>query len=273
MIYNFHNIYHLGDNIFNMIFFKIIKNYIINNNIIINYYCQPNYIHQVSEFNDTKNVIIKEISKKPHNSIELWIENKDLGYTFTSVRENNLTKNIEYVKYNDFYANFFNVVLHRFMKIPIFIKNYYYSDKDLKNRYINLNTLYNKKYNKIQILILNSEPLSNQFNYNKSEWDKHILYLNNKYKVVTTTKVNGVCCTMDNKLTIKDIAAISIKADIIIAINSGVVPGLLNKYTLNYVKQVYIFDNRSTYSYKKFSSKNNIKDITCSEIKHYINSK
>ena len=95
--------------------------------------------------------------------------------------------------------------------------------------------------------------------------------MNQNYKVVTTTKVDGVCCTMDDHLTIKDIASISIKARIIIAINSGVVPGLLNKYTLNNVNKVYIFDNRCEYSYPKFTNKNNINDITCSEINQYIN--
>jgi hypothetical protein len=71
MIYNFHNIYHLGDNIFNMIFFKIIKDYIIDNNITIHYYCQPNYINQVSEFNDIKNVIIKEVLRLIKNA-HIW---------------------------------------------------------------------------------------------------------------------------------------------------------------------------------------------------------
>ena len=36
-IYHLHNIYHLGDNVFNFILFYIIKDYIENNNITIFY--------------------------------------------------------------------------------------------------------------------------------------------------------------------------------------------------------------------------------------------
>jgi hypothetical protein len=254
-----------------MIFFKIIKSYIIDKKITINYFCQQTYIRQVSEFNDIKNINIKDINKKPPNSIELWIENSALGGSFTEYLSKCRDKNIQRVDYNHFYKHFCNAVLQRIMKIPIVIKKYYYKDNDLKTRYINLNTRYNNIYNKIQILILNSKPLSDQFKYNKAEWDNYILHLNKNYNIVTTTKVEGVCCTMDNNLTVKDIAAISIKASIIIAINSGVVPGLLNKYTLNYVNQVYIFDDRCTFSYPKFTQKNHIKDITRSEINRHIN--
>ena len=129
----------------------------------------------------------------------------------------------------------------------------------------------NEKYKNIDILVLNSQPLSEQYNYNKTEWDNYIILLNTKYKIATTTKVNeNVLCTMDDNLTIKDVAAISTHAKIIIAVNSGVVPGLLNKYTLNNVNHVYIFDDRCKFSYKKFENCDSIKEITVSNINKYI---
>ena len=145
---------------------------------------------------------------------------------------------------------------------------------DLYESNIKINDIYldtfNNKYRKIDILILNSQPMSGQFNYNKAEWDEHIRELNHKYKVMTTTKVDGIPCTMDDNLTIKDIAAVSTRVKIIIAVNSGVVPGLLNKYTLNNVKHVYIFDDRCKFSYKKFENCDSIKEITVSNINKYI---
>ena len=267
--YYFHNLYHLGDNVFNIIFFKIIKSYIEEKNIIIYYYCQPEYIKQVSEFNDIPNIKIEHIQNKPLNSTELWIDKEMRGLSWTKIYNTNCQLGMKRSFYDRFFASFFNNVMKN-MKIPIQIKTFYYKDSDLKHRYFSINKRFDNKYRKIDILILNSQPMSGQFNYNKSEWDEHIKLLNHTYKVITTTKVDGIACTMDDHLSIKDIAAISCRVKIIIAVNSGVVPGLLNKYTLNNVKHVYIFDDRCKFSYKKFENKDSIKEITASDIDQYM---
>jgi hypothetical protein len=75
---------------------------------------------------------------------------------------------------------------------------------------------------------------------------------------------------MDDNLTIKDIASLSTKAKVIIAVNSGVVPGLFNIYTLTNVKHVYIFDDRIFYSYPNFEKKENITYISVDELNKYI---
>ena len=267
--YYFHNFYHLGDNVFNMIFFKIIKAYIEENNIIIHYYCQPEYIKQASEFNDIPNVKIEHIQNKPSNSMELWIDKEIRGFSWTKIYNQNCQLGMNRSFYDRFFSSFFNNVMD-VMKIKIKIKTFYYKDSNLKDRYISINKRFDNKYRKIDILILNSQPMSGQFNYNKSEWDEHIKLLNRNYKVMTTTKVDGIACTMDDHLSVKDIASISTRVKIIIAVNSGVVPGLLNKYTLNNIKHAYIFDDRCKFSYKKFENKDSIKEITVSDIKKYI---
>jgi hypothetical protein len=94
--------------------------------------------------------------------------------------------------------------------------------------------------------------------------------MNRHFKIITTTKVENIKCTMDDKLTIKDIAAISTKTKVIIAVNSGVVPGCLNKYTLKNIKHAYIFDDRVYFSYPNFENRNNIEEITLSELKKII---
>jgi hypothetical protein len=267
--YYFHNLYHLGDNVFNIIFFKIIKSYIEKNNIIIHYYCQPEYINQVSEFNDSPNVIIEPIQNKPTHSLELWIDREMKGLSWTNTYNKNCQSGLKRSFYDSFFVSFFNNVLE-IIKINLTIKTFYYKDSNLKHRYVAVNKQFNNKYRKLDILILNSQPMSGQFKYNKLEWDEHIRYLHNAYKVMTTTKVDGVPCTMDDNLTIKDIAAISARVKIIIAVNSGVVPGLLNKYTLNNVKHVYIFDDRCKFSYKKFENLDSIKEISVANINKYI---
>jgi len=93
---------------------------------------------------------------------------------------------------------------------------------------------------------------------------------NHKYNLVTTTKVEGIHCTSNDNLTVKDIAALSTKVKVIIAVNSGVVPGLLNEYTLSNVKQVYTFDDRCFYSFPKFQVKEDIREISINELDNYI---
>ena len=266
MIYYFHNEYHLGDNVFNLIFFNNIRNYIKKLNIYIYYYCQPEYMDQLIEFVSNNNVVLFPINNKPENSLQLWIENTQLKYTFSSVKDNSEDKR---VCYNVFYKNFFNIILTK-LKINFMFTQYYYTDADLLTKY----NILNEKYKNIDILILNSQPFSEQYDYNKNEWDNYICELNKKYNVVTTTKVNNdIKCTMDDNLTIKTIAAISTKVPVIIAVNSGVVPGLLNIYTLTNVKQFFTFDSRCYYSYPNFVSKNKITEITFDILNNFINEK
>ena len=113
--------------------------------------------------------------------------------------------------------------------------------------------------------------MSGQFNYDENKWENAIQFLNSKYKIITTTKIKNINCTMDDNLSVKDIAAISTKVKVIIAVNSGVVPGLLNEYTLMNVKKFYIFDNRTYYSYPNFENKKKLSDISLDELDLYIN--
>ena len=267
--YNFHNIYHLGDNVFNMIFFKILESYLTENKIIIYYFCQPEYISQIKDFNSNPHVVIDSILNKPNNSVEIWIDKPMLGLSWTKIYNHNRRRGIKRTNYNKFFSAFFNNIM-KMMSIPRTINLFYYKDRNLIERYLFFSKHYNKKYSNIDLLILNSEPKSGQYHYNKSDWDSYIKDMNSHFKVICTTKVDGVNCTSDDNLTIKDISAISIKAKVIIAINSGVVPGLLNKYTLNNVRRVFIFDNRCKYSYKNFENKDQVSEITIHELKKYI---
>lgn len=261
-IYHLHNNKGLGDNVFNMILFSIIKDYFINHNIIIYYYTRNTYIEQLQDFlyND-KNVHLRSFNLKPKRSIELWINTELYEYTHV-VWSKSKSKQLFY---NIFYKNFFNVVLKK-LKFNIKINKLVYYDEDLLNRH----NYIPDKYKNFDILILNSTPFSGQYNYNKDDWDSYITLLNKKFKILTTTKVDNVLCTYDDKLPIKDIASLSTKAKIVIAINSGVFPGLLNYYTLTNVKHFYIFDKRCLYSYPNFENKHNITDISFEELEHYL---
>ena len=256
--YHIHNSYHLGDSVFNFILFYQIKNYIEQNNIKIFYYAKKEYLPQLKEFICSPNIILSFLELKPPTSIELWINNEFFEYRHD--------KQIMPICYNSYYKIFFNNILKKFY-IPLKIDRFVYEDCDLITRF----DIIPDKYKNFDILIINSKPLSGQYKYDKSKWDKYIVNLNNNnFKILTTTKVGDLLCTIDDNLSIKDIASLSTMAKVIIAVNSGVLPGLLNFYTLTTVRHFYIFDSRCYYSYPNFENKNEITDISIDELKNLI---
>ena len=253
-VYYLHNSYGLGDSIFNFIFFNLIQKYIEYNDIKIFYYAKKNYLLQLKEFICSKNIFLASLEHKPDISIEVWIDNPLFGNTFATQKQP--------VNYNHYYKIFFTNVLNK-LNMKFSINKLFYTDTNLIDRYNNISN----KYKEIDILVVNSQPYSGQYKYNKTQWDTYISLLSNSFKIATTTKINNLLCTFDDNLTIKDIASISTNVKVIIAINSGVLPGLLNDLTLKNVKKFYIFDNRCYYSYPNFENKKLITDISIAELK------
>jgi hypothetical protein len=240
-----------------------IKQYFEDNNKTIYYYMRNEHIEQMIDFIPIKGMLIFDISNAPSNSIELWDCN-DYIFEPNGIK-NNYSKMYSGLSQNKYYLNYFNIKLKN-LNIPVSIKRFCYEDEDLFYRYKKLD----KKYKNIDILIINSEPLSGQYVYNINNWNKGIQILNQKYKIVTTKKVNeNVLCTRDDNLKIKDIASISTKVKVVIAINTGPLIVLLNKFTLMSVKKFYIFDNRVYLDYPNFEMKRKLKDISLKELDDY----
>ena len=263
-IIHFHGNHHLGDTLISFIVLYNTKQFFENNNTTVYFYMRSENIDQMNDFKPIKGMQIFDISKKPPESIELWDCN-DYILEPNGIKNNN-SKMYSGLSQNLYYLNYFNIKLKE-LKIPITINNFYYEDEDLFYRYENLP----EKYKNIDILIINSEPRSNQYNYKEKNWNMGITFLNEKYKILTTKKVNeNILCTMDDKLKIKDIGAISTKVKVVIAINTGPMIALWNKTTLMNVKKFYIFDDRIYYSYPNFEMKKYLRDISLNELYNYI---
>ena len=249
-----YNIFHLGDNVFNIIALNKLKEYLKNENIYINYYLNIQYIYQIQEFIKSPNIILNDLKNKPKNQgFHMWIGNESFYYNIFSEKND---------YYNEFYINYHNACLNH-LKIPVEIKNITYEDETLLKIYDNLPLMYKN----IDILILNSFPLSGQFDYNFNEWKNLcLLFLKNNINIVTSEKINNIKCTRDKKLTIKSIAAISINVKIVIAINSGLLPGLFNDLTLLNTLRFYVFDKKFKYSLEKFVNLTNLNFLPINEI-------
>ena len=220
--------HHLGDNIINFIFFYKIKDYIESNNIIIHYYCGNQYHKNLNDFNCSKNIKIFDFENKGH---VLW--------------QAGVAKHLRYIE--DRLCEMFNIFL-RANDIPISVNSFEYEDPDLFIRCEELD----KKYKKIDILIINSKPLSGQYNYNKNDWDNFILRLSEKYILATTESVNQNVISLET-VSVKNIAAIALNVKKIIAINTGPSIPLYNKNILDNIEDLYLFGGCNCFKTRKIT--------------------
>ena len=220
------NAYHMGDQIINFIYFHQIKDYLEQNDIFIKYYCLDQYHKNLHDFNPTKNISIHSL-QEPYGKkyYELW-----QGGRIQRIIPRELSH-----CYNDVLCFMFNVFLKDF-NMNITVNTFEYEYPKILEWYQAIDN----KYKNTDILIINSHPRSGQYNYNKNSWDRQIIELSKKYKILTTEKVNNDILSLDS-LDLKDICAISTNVKYIIAINTGPLIPLFNKYTLDNVKQLFIF--------------------------------
>ena len=232
--FHFYNIYHYGDNILNLKFLNNISSYLEKYDITIHYYYNDEYIKnrgELEQYIHTPRIKINIISNIPHNAIQLWMGN-DIN-------------NVNHINFDLYYNLFYRNILH-ILKIQDNINTSLYQDEIyLEDRYNLLNRKYNNKYKDLDILILNSYPKSYQYEYNKEEFDKLCINLNEKYKICVTENVDNsnIVCTRDNMLKIQDIGAISTRAKYIIVIHSGPITACYNSLTQKNIKKWFIFGN------------------------------
>jgi hypothetical protein len=232
------NGHHLGDNIINFIFFYKIKNYIEENNITIHYYCSNQYHKNLLDFKCSENIKILDFE---HKGYVLW--------------QGGSTPDQHYIE--DKLCGMFNIFL-KHHNIPISVNSFEYQDQDLLNRH----KLLDNKYKNIDILIINSKPLSSQYNYNKPVWDNFIVKLSSKYTLATTEKVNDSIISLAD-FSVKNIAAIALNVKKIIAINTGPSIPLYNTNILDNVETIYLFTSAgSNFKTRKVQTIINIEELS-----------
>lgn len=258
-----YNPFHLGDNVYNMCLFFMIRDYLKENNIHIEYYFLSKYHDQVREFAPTNGTVSIHEYTAGEN---YWGD--EYGYRM-HIGNNKLPKflfNRPNKNFDEFYVVFYNQFLEA-VDIPIRIESFEYQDEDLLTRYEKLP----EKFKDLDILIVNSSPCSNQFNLDKPSWDEYIQYLVNcGFKVATTEKTENVVCTADENFTLKTIGAISTRAKIVIAINTGPLSAIFNSYALQNMRQMFVFDWGNCYAHPKIQNRRHIREISPAEIQNYI---
>jgi hypothetical protein len=203
-----------------------------NNGITIQYYYDDAYNkkEELERFVNNETLTLQPIKDKVEGAIELW-----MGNDIDGVNAQILDK---------YYIAFYNNILNQ---IGLQGQNI---DTSLYQPEPYLQVLYNtidNKYHNLDILIINAAPQSGQVVYHKKEFDSMCILLNEKYNIATTSPVNdSIKCTMNDKLMLKDIGAISTHAKYIIAIHSGPVTACFNTDTKNNVKKWVLFADNET---------------------------
>jgi hypothetical protein len=231
------NEHHLGDHIINFIFFYKIKDYIEENNIIIHYHCLEKYHNNLVEFNCSKNIIIKD-----------W---ENIGYVLW---QETFPNPYDYIEGK--LCRMFNIFLKN-AAIPLLVNSFEYQDPELFTRYEKLDD----KYKNIDILVINSTPLSGQYDYNKDIWDDFIIRLSQKFSVAATQKVNDNILSLHD-MSVKNIAALALKVKKIIAINTGPSIPLYNTDILNNVEVIYLFGGSGHHKTRKFKQLSKLKELS-----------
>jgi hypothetical protein len=276
-IINLYNDAHLGDAIFVMIYLYNCKDYIIKNNITVNFYMKEKYIKQVKEFKCCPNIHLHKIIINKNCIVPKILEHKfeamydtfsDIQTCDTNIPDGAINTTqvwnspLEYFlkdltifkegnnkyPFNKFLENILSRVGKK-VGLPK-LKKFEYKDPELLVRFDKLKNIYKEA----DILVINSIPRTMQFDMekNKKAFDNCIHELSKKYNIVTTEKVGNLPCSRDDNLSVKDIAAISTHVKYIIAINTGPLIGCLNTYALKNVKKWFEFDINMPFIYKNF---------------------
>jgi len=105
--------------------------------------------------------------------------------------------------------------------------------------------------------------MSGQYtNYDRNAWKEMIQRYSQTHKVVTTCKIENIPCTLDDKLTVKDIGALSTNVKYIVAINTGPLIACINSITIANVKKCIQFDTYNLwFDYPNFIHCRNIQEI------------
>ena len=278
-VINLYNFWHLGDNIFTMIYLYNCKDYIIKNNIKINIYIRKNLISQVREFICCENIKVHPIKfietckiDKINNGMifntirDIILDNKicktnipkdsinsmfgyDMFYKFVLLDLSFFKDCKDRNSMNSYLCKYYSDVLAKKLGFPA-MRKFVYTDPKL----LEIHDNFPLKYQNVDVLIINSTPRSNQYDLekNRKEFNNMIYKLHKNNKIVITEKLDDIPCTRDNKLTIKDIGAISTHAKYIIAINTGPFIACLNSYAFKHVKKWFEFDDNMPFKYPHF---------------------
>jgi hypothetical protein len=218
---------------------KVVEN---NPNITFDFHLLEKHKKQVSEYiDDIPQITIKSYDSAPLNSYRGWIGQFGIPP---------IPFDLNFLRYHS-YNN-----LSRKMGIESpfkSIEDLLFDNPKLEGKHIQ---------SSYDILLINSEPLSNQTSYNAIDYENFVFKcIKANRSVITTKKIDNVPCTMDYGMSILDIGALSTKCKVIVGINTGPLITCLNIWNKN--KTIVSIDsNCYLNSFKNVKIAHSINSIT-----------
>jgi hypothetical protein len=188
------------------------------------HFCKSGYVDVLIKYlQDVPNIKIDSLKYKPHYSINAW-KNFNQYFDLHPKKEN----------FVEFYIEYFGKLSNILgFKNPIKKREDFIFHLDFTNDY--------KSYD---WFVVNSKPLSDQFNDPKDELTKFIISLSEKFSVITTNKIQGVDCTTDLNLDIVEIAKLSTNCKYHLMISTGPSWLALNQKNCQSSKGIYLLIDR-----------------------------
>jgi hypothetical protein len=253
---NVYNKYHNGDIIFNLMILNKFEKF----NFKINFYINPNFKYQINDFITNNNIKLLDIRNIPQNSYDLWIGNinSPANYFYNIEKYNK--------QYDQFYINFFKYIVDLFenhFDLKLNINPEFKLDIDFLDlpKEMYFHEIISNEFKDIDILFLNNQPYSDQYKYDKEEFDILGIYLSKKYKIASICYINDLIpCTLKYKYKLIHISIISKFCKYIIGINSAPAVSCFTEENINSNK-FYLYDINSTYTFNNAKNHKNINEI------------
>jgi hypothetical protein len=203
--------------------------------IKVNYYFDDKYNkrEELERFVDKDTVTLHPLQDKPGDAIELWMGANIYNGAFVGAP--GPPGSLTYPEFDTYYRAFYQIIVDKLgLKEENIDVSLYQPEPYLQDIYNGLD----EKFKDLDILIINAEPQSMQYKYDKAKMDRMCLRLKEKYKIAVTTCVDdSIACTMKDNLMLKDIGAISTHAKNIISIHTGPLAACYNSTTKGNVKK------------------------------------
>lgn len=271
MTHNFDNIANLGDIVFNVHYFSKILN--IHKDMEINYYIRDKFINEIKKHINFNRLNISSINNKPVDSICGWF-GKSIFSSSVGRGDFDFRKIVNDMGINPSYVDL-NIKFFEFISNKINIDNPIKEKKDLLMENVGLlkNNILSDKFD---VLIINSIPMSGQYEFNNNDFINLINEMKSRMsyiRIITTnhTGINDVKCTLDYDLSLIDIGNLSLYCDYVIGVHTSPLIYTFNVWNICKIKKWYVLHTpKYAYDYNEnscvYDKLNSCKDIIINEI-------
>lgn len=244
--------YHLGDCVYHLHYLRLLVH---DKDVCITFYVQPQYIDELQNhiIGYEDKIKLGSLYNTPTDALNCHMNCNRFWSNYCDKYYNGQRDGVK-ADISKFWPKWFNYFSKKMgMESPIV------ETEDMLSDYPALLET-NKLTDKVDVLIINSLPMSGQYEYEEDEFRRVIRECTEKgMRVVVTKHIDDVECTLDYNFNLIQIGSIAISAKKIIAVNTSPIILSINKYNTN--TKVVALDKYIDYSYSNVTSICSLKQL------------